>query len=448
MDGDFSLRNHARSLLDFLRVGIWQLEMRKLSRGVRLGVGALKILMAATRSLSQERIHLRAAGLTFYSLLSIVPVLAMLFGIAKGFGLDMVLERELLSRAQGQEEVVARMIGFAHNLLSTTKGGVVAGVGVMVLFWSVVKVFASVERGFNEVWGVGRERSLPRKATDYLALSLLCAILLAVSGTLTVLITTEVTFAVNRIRVLESVGPAILFGLRFLPLIVIWILFTLLYTVIPNTPVQAGAAAVGGVLAGTAFQLFQGLYIQFQIGVAKYNAIYGSFTALPLFLVWLQVSWLIVLVGAHISHVYQNLGCLGPGGSSLRLSVAQERLFSLLAVNLVVKHFCNVGGALPEKSIAETLRLPLYLVRRFLEALAACGVLTQVKNADAAEASYQPSLDPARLTIHEVMERLDQLGTGEFPVVTSEVFRKIEESMESIKSAAKFSPANALLKDI
>lgn len=341
MDRGSHLTGRIGGILDYLKVGIWRVDAGELPWTGRVAVGTLKILILTIRQLSEERLHLRVAGLTFYSLLSIVPVLAMLFGLAKGFGLDRLLEREILRRGQGQEEVVTKMIGFAHNLLETTQGGVVAGVGVAVLFWSVIKVFGSVEKGFNDVWGVAKDRPLLRKAADYLSLSVLCAVLLSVSSTLTVLITSEVEFAVNRISMLEAVGPAVFAGLKILPLMVIWLLFTLLYTIIPNTRVRVTAAALAGILAGTAYQVFQRIYIHFQIGVSKYNAIYGSFAALPLFLVWLQLSWLIVFVGAYVSHAFQNLDRLTIEQSTNRISHAGRRLLALFLVNRVLRHFCD-----------------------------------------------------------------------------------------------------------
>jgi len=435
-------------ILDYLKVGIWRVDVGELPWTARVAVGTLKILILTIRQLSEERLHLRVAGLTFYSLLSIVPVLAMLFGLAKGFGLDRLLEREILRRGQGQEEVVTKMIGFAHNLLETTQGGVVAGVGVAVLFWSVIKVFGSVEKGFNDVWGVAKDRPLLRKAADYLSLSVLCAVLLSVSSTLTVLITSEVEFAVNRISMLEAVGPAIFAGLKILPLMVIWLLFTLLYTIIPNTRVRVTAAALAGILAGTAYQVFQRIYIHFQIGVSKYNAIYGSFAALPLFLVWLQLSWLIVFVGAYVSHAFQNLDRLTIEQSTNRISHAGRRLLALFLVNRVLRHFCDFGGGLSMKAIAGGVKLPVSILQRLLEDLVACGVLSEVKSPDEDDALYQPGLDPEKITIQMVIELLDRSGSEELPLIASETFVRLTESLDTFRAAVRESPANVLLKNI
>jgi membrane protein len=448
MDTNQGLRTRIGWVSEFLMNGLWRLEVESLRLPIRFLVHTLRIVVVVVRSLSAERIHLRAAGLTFYSLLSVVPVLAMLFGLAKGFGLDRVLENELLRRSEGQEEVVTRLITFARNLLETTQGGLIAGVGVIVLFWSVINIFGNIEKGLNEMWGITESRSLLRKATDYLSLSLFCAILAAISSTLTVLITSEVTFFVNRVQLPEAVSPLIFAGLKVLPIMVIWLLFTLIYTVIPNTLVWINSAALGGILAGTAFQIFQRIYIGSQVGVAQYNAIYGSFAALPLFLVWLQLSWLIVLVGAQIAVAHQHLDRLAYEAESQQVSQAFRRLLALLVANRVVKQYCSGSGASSAKALFAELKVPSPLLQDLLKDLVACGVLVEVKGMPNLDALYQPSTDPDRLSIHYVLSKLEEDGRDDLPLVGSDTLDKLRESMARFREAEQLSPANLLLKQL
>ncbi|HBD06842.1 MAG TPA: YihY/virulence factor BrkB family protein [Syntrophobacteraceae bacterium] len=432
----------------FLSHDLWRLEVTLMPSYQRIAIHLLRILCVVLKQLSGERVHLRAAGLTFYSLLSIVPVLAMLFGLAKGFGLDRVLEKELFRSIGGQEEVVTRLIAFAHNLLETTQGGIVAGAGVVVLFWSVLNVFGSIEKGFNEMWGITQQRPLLRKATHYLSLSLCSAILVAISSAMTVMITSQVTFFVNRIKLLETFSPAIFEGLKALPMMVIWLLFTLIYSAIPNTRVRIGPAALAGVLAGTAFQVFQRVYIGFQVGVAKYNAIYGSFAALPLFLVWMQLSWLIVLIGAQISVVTQNLDRFAFEADSRRISPAFRRLLTLLVASQVVKQFCFGEGAAGMLSLASQLRIPRPLLQDLLGDLVACGVLVEIRGDSDGDPRYQPGTDPDRITVHYVLARLEANGGDDLPVEHSGDFLKLSQSMEKFRESVRSSPANLLLKQL
>lgn len=448
MRSRFPLHSKFKEGLEFWTTGIWRMETGNLPFFKRIFIEGLKILNLTLQGLFKESIHLRAASLTFYSLLSIVPLLAMIFGVAKGFGLEKVMERALLTRVHGQEEVFTLMIGFARNLLQSTQGSVIAGVGVIVLFWSVIQIFGSIEKSFNEIWEIDKERPLLRKATDYLSLSLLCAILGTISSAATVMITSGAQSLVSRVKMLETVSPAIFLALNFLPVTALWVLFTLIYAAIPNTQVKPVPAILAGVVAGTAFQLFQQLYIEFQIGVAKYNAIYGSFAALPLFLVWLQVSWLIVLVGARLSFAAQHVDRFQHQWRAGPLSPRFERLLALLVSVLVVKRFCSAEGALAAKEIATRLKIPVPVVEGLLNKLVDCGVLSLVGWGTEEEHRYQPAVDPARLTITFVISRLDELGFEDLPVVGTEGYSELCRLTKQLLEPLASSPANVLLKNI
>ena len=196
-------------------------------------------------------------------------------------------------------------------MLDNTKGGMIAGIGiVVVLFWAVIKVLGNIENSFNHIWGV-RSRTFIRKLSDYLTIMLICPVLVIMSGSVTVFITSQVSAISGRFELLEMVGPAIYVGLKLLPYTLIWVLFTLTYMIMPNTRVRFDAALLAGISPAAPTRSIQAAYIHFQIFVAKYNAIYGSFAALPLFLMWLQISWFIVLIGAED---FPCLPAFGPCG--------------------------------------------------------------------------------------------------------------------------------------
>ncbi len=448
MTDNISIYTKIRQGWEFLTTGIWRVESRDLPFLRRSLVHGFRIIHLMVTELLQERIHLRAASLTFYSLLSIVPVLAMLFGLAKGFGLEKLLERELLTRAEGQEEILTRMIGFAQNLLENTKGGIIAGAGVILLLWSVIKIFGSIEKSFNEIWGGARERPFIRKVTDYLSLSVLCPLLISISSTLTVMITSEAASFMSRLGPLEALSPLVFLGLELLPLMALWALFTLIYLAIPNTRVWVTSALLAGISAGTAFLMFQRLYIQFQIGVAKYNAIYGSFAALPLFLVWLQLSWLILLVGAYLSFAYQRLDRFHFPGDIQLLSPRARTLLALLVSAQVVKRFCSAEGITNEKEISEELKIPLSVLQNLLDTLVTCGVLSRVRGNANDDEFFHPAIDPDRMTLHFVMSRLDGCGLDDPPAARSESFFQLSTSLEQLREAIEASPANVLLKHL
>ncbi|NMB71576.1 MAG: YihY/virulence factor BrkB family protein, partial [Bacteroidales bacterium] len=291
----------------FIREDIWKTSPEQHSRGRYFLIRQVKIFFIAFREFFDKKIQMRASALTYYTLLSVVPVVAMVFGIAKGFGLEQRLETEITSHLKGQEEVVSWIINFARNLLQNANGGIIAGVGMVILFWSVMSVLSNIERSFNDIWQIRQARPFVRKFTDYLSIMLLAPVIIILSSSVTVFLSVQVQSLTETSIVLQKLSSLIQFLFELTPYILVWFLFTLVYIVMPNTRVRFTSALIAGVLAGTVFQIVQWGYIHFQIGVNRYSAIYGGFAALPLFLVWLQLSWLIILFGAEISFANQNV---------------------------------------------------------------------------------------------------------------------------------------------
>jgi len=275
--------------VNFIKHDVWRIRRTNLPPGKSFFLTLLRVLILSVRGFNEDKCELRASALTFYSLISIVPVAAMAFGIAKGFGFEKVLEAQLRSKLTGHEEILNNVIQFSHSLLESTKGGLLAGIGLIVLFWAVIKVLGQIEESLNDIWGIKEQRSLGRKFGDYLSLMLVCPILIILSSSVTIFVTTQVTLIMERITILGAFSPVVLFLMKLLPYSLLWGLFTFLYMFMPNTKVRFTSALLAGVVSGTIFQVVQWAYIAFQIGVAKYNAIYGSFAAFPLFLIWLQL---------------------------------------------------------------------------------------------------------------------------------------------------------------
>jgi len=247
----------------------------------------------------------KASALTFYSLLSIIPVLAVLFGIAKGFGFEQALETEINVRFAEQREIIAKLIQLAYSWLLNAEGGVIAGIGTVVLLWSVFGLLSNIETALNAIWKTRYSRPYARKISDYLATMIVSPIFLVTLSSINVFIHTQ--FKRNQDNVfIEAVSPIILFSLKFFPYFLSWALFTFIYMFMPYTKVYARSAIIAGVIAGTMFQAWQWGYIKFQVGVSSYGAVYGSFAALPLFLIWLQISWLILLAGAELAFETEN----------------------------------------------------------------------------------------------------------------------------------------------
>ncbi len=435
-------------IVQFLKADIWRVRENELSRVKSIFLRSFRVLVLSLRGLTEDKCQLRASALTFYSLLSVVPVVAMIFGIAKGFGFEKALERQVLLRLEGQEEVATRVIGFAQALLEDAKGGIIAGVGLLILLWTGIKVLSNIEKSFNDIWGVKKGRSFGRKISDYLSLMIICPILLVMSSAVTVLIASQIQIIVQKISLLGPVSSIIFFMLNFLPYCVIWVLFTFIYMFMPNTTVGFKSALLAGVIAGTGYQVFQWGYINLQIGVAKYNAIYGSFAVLPLFLVWLQISWLIVLFGAEISFAHQNVDTCEFEPDCRSISPAFKRLLTLRIVHFIVKHFSEGDNQWDEVSLSRSLEIPVHCVRQILNDTVEAGILSEVSLKDERTFAYQPARDTDSMTLKYVIHTIDSHGISDIPVAESPELKEISECLKDFEILIENSPSNRLLKDL
>jgi len=435
-------------ITEFIRVGIWRVRLKDISRTKYFFIKQLRILILATRGFAKDKCTLSASALTFYSILSIVPVVAMAFGIAKGFGFQKLLEKELLGKFQGQEEVMNRVVAFAHSLLENTKGHLIASFGILFLLWTVIKLLTQIEHSLNDIWEVKSPRTYGRKFSDYLSIMLISPILFILSSSVTVFITTQIAVITQKVALIGMFSPVIFFMVKLIPYGLIWILFIFIYMIMPNTKVNFSSGLIAGIIAGTIYQIAQWAYITFQVGMARYNAIYGSFAALPLFLIWIQLSWLIVLFGAEISFAYQYVDTYDFEPDRRYISPAFKKLLSLQVSRLIISTFLKADPPLSAISISKTLEIPIRLVEQILEELVEAGIVSDTEVKKNKEMSYQPARDINAITINTVIEALDQKGVNNIPVAQTAELRHLSEALKTLNEEIEKSPANRLLKDI
>jgi len=433
---------------DFLRYDVWRIRLQDLPRSKSFLLRQLRVVILALRGFDEDRCSLRASALTFYSLLSVVPLAAMLFGIAKGFGLQTRLEREVLEQFAGQEEVVGRIITFSKSMLEETSGGLIAGLGVAGLFFLIIRLLGNIEASFNEVWGIPHSRPLLRKLTDYLSVMLIGPVLLILSSSITVFISTQLHVITEKMALLGILSTVVPVILKVLAYCVIWLLFTFIYMFMPNTRVHFRSALWGGIVAGTLYELVQYGYITFQVGAGRYGAIYGSFAALPLFLIWLQLSWLIVLFGAEISFASQNVETYEFEPDALQVKPSFKRLLSLAVVHICVKRFCSGKEPLTAAQISQRMEVPVRLVNQILFELVQARVLSETNGNDEREPAFQPARDVDTLTVSYVIEALEGIGTEDIPVSETAALDRLGESLERLREAVEQSEGNVRLRDI
>jgi membrane protein len=437
-----------RKVINFITRDIWRIKGSKIPRKRFFLINNLRVAILALRGFNEDKCSLRSSALTFYTLLSIVPIFAMAFGIAKGFGFEKILEQHILENFPTQDDVIVNIINFANSMLEQTRGGFIAGVGVIVLFWAIIKVLTNIEKSFNDIWGIKEIRPLGRRLSDYLSIMLVCPIFLITTSGVTVFVRTQAVILTERISLLGTVGPLINFLLGFLPYMILWAMFAFIYIFIPNTKVNFKSGIIAGIFAGTVYQITQVVYVVFQIGVGKYNAIYGSFAALPLFLVWLQLSWRIVLFGAELSFAHQNVETYEFEPDCLNVSASFRKLLTLRVVNMLVKNFAKGKKPITASEISHELEIPIRLLRDILNDLLDAKVLSAVSMGETRDTAYHPGCDINLMTIKYVLDKLDENGSGDIPVVETKELTKISDSLKSFGKLIEGSKNNLLLKDI
>lgn len=440
------IAGRVKDLKVLLQEGIWKVRLTDLKGPHRLLFSAVRILSVTVRKFMTDQCSLRSSALTFYTLMSIVPVAAVAFAIAKGFGFQKLLEQQLMENFAGHEDVLAQVIEFSRRLLENTQGGLLAGVGIIVLLWSVIKVLDNIELSFNHIWGVGQSRSFGRKFSDYLSIMLIAPILLITSSSATVMVVTQISHITGMLG-LGILNPLIALLMRLTPYCLIWLLFAFVYVFVPNTKVSLASGLIAGFTAGSIFEAVQGFYIHFQVGVAQYNAIYGSFAALPLFLVWLQLSWLIVLFGAELSYAHQNAQAGDSRIDPCRISPSRGKMLSLLITRLIVLNFVKGEPALSAARVSDTLELPVALVKASLADLCEAGVLSETWTDNHAVPAYQPARDTGTISVASVLKALEDKGLHLYVLPETAEIANLGKILEELRLSLESSPANVLLKD-
>jgi membrane protein len=398
------------SLFTYFHKWIWKVRARDYNGPVRYLIMLYKIIVLSIVGFIREKVSIRASALTLYTLLSIVPVMALLFGISKGFGLENKLEIWLFEQFPEQKELLGQAVVFARRMLDDTRGGLVAGAGVAFLLYTVISVIGNIELAFNHIWSIAKSRSFIRKISDYLSLMLIGPFLALAASGLNVYVATLVHKAAQAVPFAHVFGRLAGVFLGLGPIFLLWLLFSFLYIFLPNTKVRLVSGLFGGAIAALAYVITQTLYIKLQVGVSNANAIYGSFAALPLFLIWVQLSWNIVLFGAKWTDSHQNFESHENEEGQPTPSFRAVKRLSLGVSQFIVKRFVNNEAPLEASQIAAQLRVPARIMNDILNRLVAARILVEVEARGDDDTTYQPARDPRQLTPALIFLALEKLG--------------------------------------
>jgi membrane protein len=437
-----------KSYSHLIKHQLWKVRLNKLDKKQGFLVKQIRVFSLSTKRFNEDQCLIKASALTYFLLFSIVPVIALAFAIAKGFGFQETLENNLLRDFSEQKEVLTQVFDYANIMLNNAKGGVIAGVGVVLLLWSVMKLLGNIEDSFNDIWEVKKPRSFIRKFTDYFSILLIAPIFIIISGSITVIIQSQLDSIIHSTAWLKPIEHIVGLILRLFSLLLITGLFTFLYVVLPNTKVKVKPAFYAAIVAAILFELLEFTYINFQIGVARYNAIYGSFAALPLFLIWVQYSWYVVLFGAELAYAYQHIDQFELKSEILNISYRYKKMVAILTASRVVKNFTEGKKAMTLDELSHELDLPVRLVKPIVEDFVETGIFNPVRFDKEEVTRYQPGMSEQQVSICLILEAIDKKGVNEMHTNHQDYIKISDDLLIEFEQTMKDSKTNLLVKDV
>ena len=413
------------SFYTYVTEGVWSDTRRTFK------VNLVKTLNLSVRSFLNADLQMRAGSLTYQTLLAIVPALARVFAIGRGFGFQNLLETQLFQHFPAQQQALSQAFQFVDSYLAQSSEGLFVGVGILFLLWTLISLVGNVENAFNLVWGIKQGRTLWRKITDYTAIFLILPILMICAGGMMVFMSTTL----QNLLPYGFMSPVLKILLDFVSLALVWLFFTGSYMLIPNTKVKFKNAFIAGVMAGTSYAVLQWLFVTGQVYVTRYNAIYGSFSFLPLLLIWLQLVWTITLAGAVLCFSSQNIFEFSFTNEIARISNNYKWRLTLAVMTIAVDRFTREQKPLTPHQIAVEYGLPITLVNETVHKLIDSGLLIRVvtKTGDD-EFAVSPAVEPSKITVGLVLRKVGANGSANFIPKFNRRFKSLSEAVLDLRA--------------
>lgn len=385
----------------------------------------LRISKALWEDFTTKRVMNAASLLTYSTLLAVVPVVAVIFAIARGFGYNKYIETWFCSTLDSQPQVAEVIVGFVNSYLVHTKSGVVFGIGLVFMLYTIIMLTMNIEMAFNDIWGVKSQRSLTRTFTDYMAMFFILPIMIIVMSGVTLWIG-SLSEIVDKMFV---IGNLMKFGMDILPLFLLTCIMAVLYVFMPNTRVRWRCAVLPAFFAAVAMEMLQYFYVHSQIWVSSYNAIYGSFAALPLFMLWLQFTWTIILVGAELTYTNQNLEDFRIRSDVEDLSQKHRLMLSMMIMSRICRRFKDGRRPYTLMEIKKEVRIPMRVLAELVYDLQEARVIQQVGNdKDDIDVAFLPTESVENMTVGLLISRMDSLHPytlDTVPDLSSEKWRHV-----------------------
>lgn len=389
--------NKFSEIIKFIRFDMWRHTTTEFDGFFkRIGFLIIRTIVLVVRGFTSKNLNNIAKSITFSLTFAIVPIMAMIVAVAKGFGVADVIEQYLNTTFLGEAGIVPTIMEMVDRYLSTAQGGLFIGIGILILLWAIYSFFESVETAFNQIWNVKRSRSITRKFSTYITIIVLIPVFIVCNSGL-------------HLFVNSSIGDSL-----FLQFIISWVLFIWMYMAIPNTPVRFLSAVVPGILMGTLFKLLQMLSVYLIAMLSRTSIVYGAFASIPILMTWLQYTSLLILIGAEMSYAIQNNAEFEYESELNSMSRRYKDFIMLYLLTVIVRRFENSEAPYSAKELAIRDHLPIRLVNLLMSRLVETELVREVTSEQDEERRYQPALDTHKITVGMVIERIDAQGTEAF----------------------------------
>ena len=422
----------SKDIKQFIQYDLWRKtsdELREGKRAKRIGVGALKTIILVARGFSSKQLNMTANALTYNLVFAIIPILAMVLAIAKGFGFAEVIETHLQSSMLGETNLVPTIMEMVNRYLDTAQGGAFIGIGILILIWAVYSFFRNVEQAFNTIWDVKQSRSIVRQMTTYIAVLFIIPVLIIVTSGLSIM----VHATVSSLPWLSSMQHAHGSMVTMMQFALVWLLFLWMYMAIPNTKVHFLSAIIPAVVMGSLFQLLQMLSMYIIVLLGRTSIVYGAFAAIPIIMTWLQWTCLLILIGAELSFAIQNNEQFEYEKDVEMMSRRYKDFLTIYLLHIIIRRFENDQPPLMATELSQETKIPIRVVINLLNRMVETGLVRTVYTEQKEEKTYQPALDTHKITIGMVTDRIDKQGTESFLRGTSDEMQAFWKRLLQVK---------------
>ncbi len=435
-----------QKISEFIQYDIWRWTSNELEDArftKRIGLGVLKTIILVIRGFNSKQLNMTANALTYNLVFAIIPILAMILAIAKGFGFAEMIESHIQHVIPGGSNMMPEVMGMINRYLETAQGGTFIGIGLLILIWAVYSFFRNVEQAFNSIWDVRQPRSIIRQLTIYVAVLFFVPIVIITSTGLSLIVQTTIESQPLLARMSEWHSTVV----RLVQFVLVWLVFIWMYIAIPNTKVHFRSAVFPAVLMGTLFQLLQMLSMYVIVFLSRTSIVYGAFATIPIIMMWLQWTCLLILIGAEMSFAIQNNEQFEYEKDLEKMSRRYKDFVTLFLLNKIIQRFENDELPYMATELAHDNNLPIRLVNQLLNRLVEVGLLRTVYVEQKEDKTYQPALDTHKISIGMVVDRIDKQGLEEFIRGADEEMQAFWQRFQQLKDEHN-TLKNVLVKEL